>query len=256
MIRYEIKLDAFEGPLDLLLHLIREAKLDIHEIRISEITEQYLMYIQAMKEMHLDVASEYLVMATNLMLIKSKKLLPKDEIQIDDDYEEDPEVILMRRLLEYRVFKDSLDEFRKLEAARGQFYTKPAIDFTEFIENPIKLDELYDPSTLIFAIEKLLRRKQLAMPMPTTIVAEKVTVSQRITTIKDVLKFKKQVKFSDLFERFDKEYIVVTFLALLEMAKMGEVILLQDELADDIEVLMLNSSSFLTDSIGKIPISS
>ena len=101
IIRYETKIDAFVGPLDLLLHLIKEAKVDIHEIKISEITEQYLLYIQAMENMHLGIASEYLVMAANLMLIKSKKLLPKEDVDIEDEYEEDPETKLRGRVLEY-----------------------------------------------------------------------------------------------------------------------------------------------------------
>jgi segregation and condensation protein A len=237
MTRYETKLDAFEGPLDLLLHLIRETKVDIHEIKISEITEQYLTYIKAMEDLHLDIASEYLVMAANLMLIKSKKLLPKEEVEIEDDYEEDPEAELMRRLLEYQMYKDSIGEFRKLEEARGQFYTKPAIDFSEYIEDRLTLGVSYDTSALILAFEKLLRRQQLEAPIPTTIMAEKVTVTDRIEAIKDALSFKKRIRFSDLFERFDKEYIVVTFLAMLEMAKAGEITLLQRKSEDDIEVM-------------------
>jgi len=226
-LRYETKIDAFEGPLDLLLHLIKEAKVDIHEIKISEITEQYLAYIKAMENLHLEIASEYLVMAANLMLIKSKKLLPKEELDIEDEYEEDPEAELRRRLLEYQLYKDSLDEFRRLEEERGRFYTKPAIDFSEYLDDHIKLDMNYDTSELILAFEKLLRRQKLEVPIPTTIVAEKVTVADRIESIKNALTFRKRMKFSELFERFDKEYIVVTFLAMLEMAKSGDIILLQ-----------------------------
>lgn len=237
IIRYETKIDAFEGPLDLLLHLIKEAKVDIHEVKISEITEQYLLYIQAMENLHLEIASEYLVMAANLMLIKSKKLLPKEEIDIEDGYEEDPEAELMRRLIEYQMYKESLDDFRKLEEARGQFYTKPAIDFSEYFDGRVELGVSYDTSELILAFEKLLRRQKLETPIPTTIVAEKVTVSERIAAIKNTLTFRKRVKFSELFERYDKEYVVVTFLAMLEMAKSGEIMLLQDDSEEEIEVV-------------------
>jgi len=236
-LRYEAKIDAFQGPLDLLLHLIKETKVDIHEIKISEITEQYLMYIQTMENMHLEIASEYLVMAANLMLIKSKKLLPKEELDIEEEYEEDPEAELRRRLLEYQLYKESLDEFRRLEEERGQFYTKPAIDFSEYIDDRIKLNTTYDTSELILAFEKLLRRQKLETPIPTTIVAEKITVSDRIESIKDTLTFRKRVKFRELFERFDKEYIVVTFLAMLEMAKLGDILLLQNDLEAEIEVV-------------------
>ena len=235
--RYETKIDAFQGPLDLLLHLIGEAKVDIHDIKISEITEQYLQYIKAMDDLHLEVASEYLVMAANLILIKSKKLLPKEVVEIEDEYEEDPEAELKRRLLEYQLYKESLDAFRKLEEARGQYYTKPAIDFSEYIDDTFTLDIEYDTSELILAFEKLLRRQKLETPIPTTIVAEKITVEERVVAIKEALLFKKRVKFSELFDRFDKEYIVVTFLAMLEMAKSGAIVIVQNETADDIEVV-------------------
>ena len=237
IIRYETKIAAFEGPLDLLLHLIKEAKVDIHEVRISEITEQYLQYIQAMENMHLEIASEYLVMAANLMLIKSKKLLPKEDVSIEHEYEEDPEAELIRRLMEYQMYKDSVDEFRRLEEIRGQFYTKPAIDFSDYIDEHINLGVNYDISELVLAFEKLLRKQKLETPIPTTIIAEKVTVNDRIKAIKSALTFKKHVKFSELFEHYSKEYIVITFLAMLEMAKSGDVLLLQGNLEEEIEVI-------------------
>ena len=237
IIRYETKIDAFEGPLDLLLHLIKEARVDIHEVKISEITEQYLHYIQAMESMHLEIASEYLVMAANLMLIKSKKLLPKEEVDIDHEYEEDSEKALMLRLIEYQMYKDSLDDFRRLEEVRGQFYTKPAIDFSDYIDDYIKLGVNYDISELVLAFERLLRRQKLETPIPTRIVVEKVTVNERISEIINLLTFRMRVKFSELFERYDKEYIVVTFLAVLEMAKSGNIILLQEGSEEEIEVV-------------------
>jgi len=237
IIRYETKIAAFEGPLDLLLHLIKEAKVDIHEVRISEVTQQYLQYIQTMEDMHLEIASEYLVMAANLMLIKSKKLLPRENIDIEHEYEEDPESELMRRLIEYQMYKDSLDDFRKLEEARGQFYTKPAIDFSDYVDDYLKLGTGYDISELFLAFEKLLRRQRLEIPIPTTIVAEKITVNDRINAIKKALTLCKCLKFTDLFEQYDKEYIVVTFLAILEMAKSGDIVLLQVDSGAEIEVV-------------------
>jgi len=235
--RYETKISAFEGPLDLLLHLVKETKVDIHEVSISEITRQYLDYIKAMTNLHLEIASEYLVMAANLMLIKSKRLLPKEDDNIDDDYEEDTEAELRRRLIEYQMYKDSLAEFRKLEEIRGLYYTKPAIDFSPYVDEYITLDVKYDTSELILAFEKLLRRQKLDIPMPTTIVPEKVTVNERIVAIENALLFNKRIYFKTLFDRFDKEYIVVTFLALLEMTKVGEIFLKQEENNDDILII-------------------
>jgi len=236
-LRYEAHLDSFSGPLDLLLHLIKESKLDIHEIKISEITEQYFKYIKAMENMHLEIASEYLVMAANLMYIKSKKLLPRSDVEIEEEYEEDPEAELMRRLLEYQIYKESLDGFRKLEEERGQFYTKPAIDFSEYIDDKIELEMTYDATELILAFEKLLRRQKLEAPIATTIVAEKITVEDRVRAINEILLFKKSVEFHELFERYDKEYVVVTFLALLEMAKSGEIELVQVHGGKELEIV-------------------
>ena len=236
-LRYETKIDVFQGPLDLLLHLIKEAKVNIHEVRISEVTEQYLQYIRAMEEMHLEIASEYLVMAANLMLIKSKKLLPKEDVDIEDEYEEDSEAALMRRLMEYQMYKESLSEFRRLEEVRGQFYTKPAIDFSEYLDECFKLGINDDLSELILAFEKLLRRQKLETPIPTTIFAQKVTVGDRIAAIKNTLTFRKCVEFGELFEHYDKEYVVVTFLAMLEMAKSGDITLLQTSSEAEIKLL-------------------
>ena len=236
LVRYEIRIDAFEGPLDLLLHLLKETKMDIYDIRVSEVTEQYLNYIKAMEDMHLEVASEYLVMAANLMYIKSKKLLPQEEVEFEDEYVEDSEDELINRLIEYNRYKEITSEFRQLEEARGQFYTKPAIDFSDYIDDSVSLDTNYDVQELISAFEKLFRRQKLAQPIATKIVAEVVTVEERVTFLKGIFEFKKRVLFSELFDGLGREHVVVTFLAMLEMVKGGRLSVLQSDNGDDIEI--------------------
>ena len=134
---YKIKIDAFEGPLDLLLHLINRLEIDIYDIPVAEITEQYVAYIHTMKELELDVASEYLVMAATLLAIKSKMLLPKHEDEWDEEeeeflYEEDPRDELVMQLLEYKKYKEAAGEFKNLEAERELILTKTPIDLSPY----------------------------------------------------------------------------------------------------------------------------
>src|SRR5690606_4106514 len=135
--QYNVKIDAFEGPLDLLLHLINRLEIDIYDIPVAEITEQYLFYIHTMKELQLDIASEYLVMAATLLAIKSKMLLPKHEDeQLEDEIgmemEEDPRDELVERLVEYRKYKEAAEDLKELEQERGLMFTKPPSDLTDF----------------------------------------------------------------------------------------------------------------------------
>ena len=128
---YEVKIDAFEGPLDLLLHLIKESKVDIWDIKIVDITDQYLNYIQAMENLNLNVASEYLVMASELIEMKSKMLLPRvaDNEEVE---EEDPREVLIKRLVEYQKYKDMTKNFKELESIRHEFYTKAPENLKEY----------------------------------------------------------------------------------------------------------------------------
>src|SRR5690606_27811042 len=119
-LRYEVKLDSFEGPLDLLLHLINKYEIDIYDIPVAQITAQYMEYIHAMQELELNIASEYLVIAATLLEIKSKMLLPKQEVSLDDEYEEDPREELMNRLIEYRKFKDAATHLKGREMEQSQ----------------------------------------------------------------------------------------------------------------------------------------
>lgn len=226
---YKVTIDNFDGPLDLLLHLIKKSDIDIYEISIEEITKQYLDYIQAMKEMSLDVASEYLVMASELMEIKSMMLLPKPEIQ-EDEFEEDPKEQLIKRLIEYKRYKEITSEFKILEEERKKEFTKPSSDLTpfkkeeaEFDMGDIGLDDL------INAFNKFLERKELDKPLNTKITKKEYSVKQRSSEIRNILKTKKKVEFEELFEEMNRGYIVVTFLSILDLAKKQDLVITQED---------------------------
>ncbi len=224
---YQVKIDAFEGPLDLLLHLINRLEIDIYDIPVAQITEQYLLYIHTMKELKLDVASEFLVMAATLLAIKSKMLLPKHEEALDDEdqeisFEEDPRDELVERLIEYRKFKEAARDLKSMEEERGLIFTKPPSDLSDFVkETPPSKSEinvsLYD---MLAAFQKLLRRKKLQRPLATKITRQDISIETRMTEImKELTQVKGRKNFTDLFPEPTKEHIVVTFLAILELMK-------------------------------------
>ena len=244
MIHYNVKIDAFEGPLDLLLHLINRLEIDIYDIPVAQITEQYLIYIKTMSELKLDIASEFLVMAATLLAIKSKMLLPKHEEELDDldseiSYEEDPRDELVERLIEYRKFKEAAYDLKSLEEERGLMYTKPPSDLSDFAKEkqPEKTElnvTLYD---MLAAFQKLLRRKKLQRPMITKIARQEISIEARMTEIMNELRYINGRKnFNDLFNIAAKEHIVVTFLAVLELIKRKEIDVEQHENFGDIFV--------------------
>ena len=226
-LRYQVHIEAFEGPLDLLLHLMKQSKISIHEIKISEITKQYLDYIKAMEQLELEIASEYLVMAATLIEIKGKSLLPKQRVEIESDYEEDSEEALIQRLIEYKRYKEAADLFKALEDERGQHFGKAPIDFSEYLEEETRLPNNGDMNRLIQAFEKIMRRNKMAKPLNTRIVATPLSVEGRMEELSKQLKYKKHIPFHTLFTVFDREYIIITFLALLELVKSGEIKLVQ-----------------------------
>ena len=222
-------INDFEGPLDLLLHLIKTSKMDIYDISIEKITKQYLEFIKRMKEMNLDIASEYLVMASELIEMKSRLLLPTSKNEEDDDYEEDPKEKLINRLLEYKKYKDMVDTFKVLEEERKEIFTKEPINLSEYKENKVSNDGEITLEDLINALNGFLKRKEEEKPRETKITKRELSVTQRTTQIRDILIKKKKVSFFDLFEIRTKEYVVVTFLSILEMAKHGEITITQDD---------------------------
>lgn len=229
---YCFTIDKFSGPLDLLLHLIKQSNIDIYDIKIEEITNQYLDYINKMEELNLNVASSYLVMAAELIEMKASLLLPKPEID-DDEYEEDPKEKLIQRLIEYQNYKDVISKFHDLEQERQQYYTKKASDISEY-EIETKLNDDVDLSDLLKAFEKFLQKKEDNKPLNTKITSKEYSITKRSKEIKDIIKTKKRVNFKELFNINTKSYIIVTFLSILVLAKNNDIKLIQENNFEDI----------------------
>lgn len=236
LMQVNVKTAGFEGPLDLLLHLIKQLEIDIYDIPMAEITEQYLLYIHTMQELKLDVASEYLVMAATLLAIKSQMLLPKHEETFDDEdyhfeYEEDPRGELVEKLIEYRKYKEASQILREKEEERSLMYTKPPSDLSEYrtslsVNNEGTQVTIYD---MLGAFHKLLRRKKLQKPLNTKIARQEISIEKRMEEVEQLLRETDQwVLFDDLFPYAYKEHIVITFLAILELLKQNRILLRQD----------------------------
>lgn len=230
---YSIKIDAFEGPLDLLLHLIKEKNVDIYDISIEEITKSYLDYINKMEELNINIASSYLVMAAELMEIKSKSLLPKVESEEDNEEEEVSRENLINKLVEYKKYKEMTDVFKELEINRNNIYIKPPENINNYVNNEIYNEEI-EIDKLVEAMRNFLNRKELEKPLKTKITNKEYSVKERKNSIKNILRNKKRVEFTELFEEYNKSYIAVTFLSVLELAKEHELKISQDKNFDNI----------------------
>lgn len=231
---YKFKINAFEGPLDLLLHLIKESEMDIMDIEIVSLTNQYLKYIEDMENLDLLVASEYLVMASELMLIKSRYLLPiTNEEEVEDDYIEVKDN-LIKRLIEYKQYKEVTGTFKELEEKRKEIFTKEPSDLKEYSSNEVVLGEDISLEELLKAFQKYLDRKRYEMPTSTKITSKEISIEERINNIRKILKDKTRIEFFELFEDISKPYVVVTFLSILEMSKKRELRIIQENNFDKI----------------------
>ena len=227
---YSIKINEFEGPLDLLLHLIKQSNIDIYDIEISEITKQYLEYINKMEELNINIASSYIVMAAELMEIKAKSLLPKKEEETEEDEEE--EVIskenLINKLIEYKKYKEMATPFKEMELNRKNIYIKSPERLNKYIDQIVTKNEDTSVDELVEAFKKFLERKNLEKPITTKITNKEYSVKERKHNIKNILREKKKVFFTELFEENNTSFIIVTFLSILEMTKEKEIIIKQD----------------------------
>lgn len=229
----DLKINDFEGPLDLLLHLIKKSEMDIFDIQIEEITEQYLEYLDTYEKMNLEITSEYLVLASELIEIKSKMLLPNKK-QEEDEEEIDPRDELVNRLLEYEAYKEITKSLKEKEELRHEIYTKAPSSLKEYIEEDTSIKSDVSLDDLIDAFEKFLERQKQNKPISTKVTSKEITVSSRRADIKIMLKKEKRMSFFKLFPVITKEYVVATFLAILEMAKSKELLITQDEEFSDI----------------------
>lgn len=216
--QYRVKLNVFEGPLDLLLHLIKEQEIDIYDIPISVITQQYLETLDLMKTLDLDIAGEYLVMAATLMLIKSRILLPKSEVPEEGETEEpvDPREELVRRLLEYKKYKDAAHSLRTMEEHQGRVYHRLSSGLPEEEQEYLEEVSIFD---LLGAFQKLLA--ETGNPALREISLDEISVTDKLNTILERLEQNPRLEFAHLFEpdrtRAD---LVATFLALLELVRL------------------------------------
>ena len=228
---YEVVIDDFQGPLDLLLHLIKEKEMDLETLEVSVITDQYLAYIDQMDADQLETMSEYLVMAAQLIEMKSKMLLPNEKVELEDDYQEDPREQLIRRLIEYKKYKDILDDVRECYEYRQTLHTKaPAlmddyvVDTSELIPDQL---EVYD---LIKAMQKMFQRKVLHAPLESRIARVEISIEERSDQIRQYFKLHKnqRIRFEELFEEPTRTFFVVTFLSILVLVNTNELIIEQD----------------------------
>ncbi|MBR3199299.1 MAG: segregation/condensation protein A [Bacilli bacterium] len=237
---YKFKLQEFEGPLDLLLHLIKQENIDIFDINIADITDQYLKILNQMEHLNLNIDSEYLVLASELIELKSRELLPHDEVE--DDYEEDPKENLINRLIEYQKYKEISQELKSFESERKELFSREPSLLDEFHDENIKIDEDITLDDLLKAFMRFQEKKAYEKPLNTVVARKEYSVQKRAREITQKLKKQKCLNFEDLFDIYTKEYVVVTFLAVLNLAKDGQLTIKQDRNMDKI-ILSLKGAS-------------
>ncbi len=237
---YSVELDVFNGPLDLLLHLIKKDKLDVYDIPIALVTQQYLEYLEFLREVRLEVVGDYLSMAAELGYIKSRMLLPKIKSEDEQEDEEDPREELVRRLLEYERYRDAATELGTAKILgkevflsgydRREVFGEPKTE-TEFVE--------FDLWTLVDSFSRLYQEKKSTRTDQVFFRPETYTVEQRKNYVADIIRSKKEVLFLDLFrEEQSRSKLVVTFLSILELLKDGVVDIIQSGSEESIKIVL------------------
>jgi segregation and condensation protein A len=230
---YKVKLEVFEGPLDLLLYLIKKEELDIYDIPVAKITDQYLEYLEFMKLLDLNIAGEFLVMAATLMHIKSRMLLPPDQLEPEES-EEDPRAELVRRLLEYKKFKEAAQTLSQMESHQKHFFSRAG---SPDMEAALPDDDFFEASLfdLITAFTKVM--KDIPKDVFHQVVKDEFTVSQKIHDILHLLVERPVMFFTELFRAArNKAEVITTFLAILELIRLREIIAMQAAPFGDIEI--------------------
>lgn len=233
-----ISIDNFEGPLDLLLHLVKESNIDICDISIEEITDKYLDYIRYQEGYDINISSSYLVMAAELMYLKSKSLLPINNKEEDISPEEITRENLINKLLDYKRYKELTPTFRNMEEERKKIYIKGPENISNYKDS--NFSSSGEVEELLEAFRKFLERKDLEKPLETTVTNREYSVRERKNGIRNVLKNRGKVYLDELFEEYNKPYVVVTFLSVLEMVKENDIIICQDNNFDKILLELRN----------------
>ena len=228
-------INDFEGPLGLLLHLVKTAKMDIYEIDTKYIIDEYLKFIESIPKDDLDDASEYLVMAAELIHLKSRLLLNLDSDDNDnDEFSINSEEDLKNKLIEYERYQNVTNVFKELEEKRNEFFTKLPENLNEFADENKKLEGNMDIELLKNSMLELSKRMSYQKPVNTRITRKEISVEERKEFIREYITKRKNVKFTDLFEEYSKDLVVATFLSILDMCKMKEITLKQDNNFGDI----------------------
>lgn len=242
MTDYKVHLEVFEGPLDLLLYLVKKAEVDIYHIPIVEITDQYLKYLELMKMLDLEIAGEFLWMASNLIYIKSKMLLPPEERQEEEEEEElDPKAELIRQLIEYKKFKEAAGALEKLEETRRLYFPREAVVTEETSEQNLDLGSvsLFD---LLSAFSEVLQKVQVREDLR-RIFEEEVSVDDKIDFIEKTVSQTESFHFRELFAQASSRMeIIATFLALLELIRLKKVKVFQKQSFEDILIQRTTAS--------------
>lgn len=232
---FEIAIEAFEGPLDLMLHLIKENKLELFDLNMDILTEQYLQYLNTMEAYHLEVASEYLSELAGLLEYKSKKLLPREKVEIAENYEEDQRELLVKRLLEYQRFKEVSLAFNELFEHRQMSFSKPMSEECNKWASIVNEEELQgNPYDLIKAMNKVMRRVALSKPFETKMTINELSLDERVLQIKERLRnWSGKMSFEELCtDCVDLHMVIVTFLSILDLIKHCEIDYAIDEQED------------------------
>ena len=223
---FTIMIDQFEGPLDLMLHLIKDNKLDLFDLDMNILTDQYLQYLNAMESMHLEVASEYLAELAGLLEYKSKKLLPREKVVIEEEYEEDQREKLVKRLLEYQRYKEVSAQFEQKYEERQLMMSKPISEETnKWVHTVTEAEIDGNPYDLIKAMNRVLRRMALSHPLETRMTVKELSLDERVVQIKKRLRdFVGKMSFEDLCSDCDSLHmVIVTFLSVLDLIKHKEI---------------------------------
>lgn len=234
-------INDFEGPLDLLLHFVKTAKMDIYEIDTKYIIDKYLEFIESIPKDDLDDASEYLVMAAELIHLKSRLLLNLDTDDSDnEEFSINSEEDLKNKLIEYERYQNVTSVFKELEEKRSEFFTKLPENLNEFIDKKEVLEGNMDVELLKNAMLELNKRMSYQKPINTRITRKEISVEERKEYIREYISKRGNVKFTDLFEEYSKDLVVATFLSILDMCKQREITLKQDSNFGEIYIERVN----------------
>ena len=228
---YQFSINDFEGPLDLLLHLVKTSKMNIYDIDIKIIIEEYLKFIEEEKSKSIDIASSYLVMASELIHLKSKMLVNDEELEetTDEEFSITSEEDLKRKILEYEKYKKISENLIELENKRNNFYTKSPMNLDHMLEKGNINFGNVTLEDLVNALKNFKEREKLNKPLNTKVTKKEYSIEHRIEDIRKILKVREKIEFLELFSELSKNFIIVTFLSILTMSKNDEILLTQED---------------------------